>query len=37
MGILTVGVATKPFNFESGRRMKVADACIAELKRRSTH
>jgi len=31
MGILTVGVVTKPFHFESGRRMKVADAGIAEL------
>jgi cell division protein FtsZ len=31
MGILTVGVVTQPFHFESGRRMKVADAGIAEL------
>src|SRR6201997_4636090 len=31
MGILTVGVVTKPFHFESGRRMKVADAGIAEM------
>ena len=31
MGILTVGVITKPFHFESGRRMKVADAGIEEL------
>ena len=29
MGILTVGVVTKPFHFESGRRMKVAEAGIA--------
>ncbi|HYP30683.1 MAG TPA: cell division protein FtsZ, partial [Burkholderiaceae bacterium] len=28
MGILTVGVVTKPFHFESGRRMKVAEAGI---------
>ena len=31
MGILTVGVVTKPFHFEGGRRMKVAEAGIAEL------
>ena len=31
MGILTVGVITKPFHFESGRRMRVAEAGIAEL------
>ena len=31
MGILTVGVVTKPFHFESGRRMRVAEAGIAEL------
>jgi cell division protein FtsZ len=31
MGILTVGVVTKPFHFESGRRMKVAKAGIAEM------
>src|SRR5580704_4558452 len=30
MGILTVGVVTKPFHFESGRRMRVAEAGIAE-------
>lgn len=30
-GILTVGVVTKPFMFEGGRRMKIADAGIAEL------
>ena len=29
--ILTVGVVTKPFHFESGRRMRVAEAGIAEL------
>ena len=31
MGILTVGVVTKPFEFEGGRRMKQADAGLAEL------
>jgi cell division protein FtsZ len=31
MGILTVGVVTKPFEFEGGRRMKAADAGVAEL------
>jgi cell division protein FtsZ len=31
MGILTVGVVTKPFHFEGGRRMKIADSGIAEL------
>ena len=33
MGILTVGVVTKPFHFESGRRMKVAEAGIADMVR----
>src|SRR5262249_19498332 len=33
MGILTVGVVTKPFHFERGHRMKVADAGIAELQK----
>jgi len=28
MGILRVGVVTKPFRFVSGRRMKVAEAGI---------
>ena len=32
MGILTVGVVTKPFHFESGRRMRIAEAGIAELR-----
>jgi cell division protein FtsZ len=32
MGILTIGVVTKPFHFESGRRMRVAEAGVAELK-----
>jgi len=31
MGILTVGVVTKPFEFEGGRRAKAADAGLAEL------
>jgi cell division protein FtsZ len=31
MGILTVGVVTKPFHFEGGRRMRLAEAGIAEL------
>ena len=30
-GILTVGVVTKPFQFEGARRMKVAEAGIREL------
>jgi cell division protein FtsZ len=33
MGILTVGVVTKPFQFESGRRMRVAEAGIAEMQK----
>jgi cell division protein FtsZ len=33
MGILTVGVVTKPFHFEGGRRMKLAEGGIAELHR----
>ena len=31
MGILTVGVVTKPFDFEGNRRQKQADAGLAEL------
>ncbi len=31
MGILTVGVVTKPFEFEGNRRMKSADAGVQEL------
>jgi len=31
MGILTVGVVTKPFDFEGGRRMSIADTGLAEL------
>ncbi|MEP3232950.1 MAG: cell division protein FtsZ [Hyphomicrobiales bacterium] len=30
-GILTVGVVTKPFQFEGGRRMRLAEAGIEEL------
>lgn len=33
MGILTVGVVTKPFQFEGVRRMKVAEAGIVELQK----
>ena len=33
MGILTVGVVTKPFHLESGRRMKVAEAGISEMEK----
>jgi len=31
LGILTVGVVTKPFSFEGSQRMKLADAGIREL------
>ncbi len=31
MGILTVGVVTKPFEFEGGRRIKAADSGVSEL------
>jgi cell division protein FtsZ len=33
MGILTVGVVTKPFHFEGARRMRVAEAGITELQK----
>jgi len=33
MGILTVGVVTKPFHFEGGRRMRVAEGGISELQK----
>ncbi len=33
MGILTVGVVTKPFQFEGQRRMRIAEAGIQELQR----
>ena len=32
-GVLTVGVVTKPFAFEGARRMRVAEAGIAELQK----
>src|SRR5271167_70092 len=33
LGILTVGVVTKPFQFEGQRRMKVAESGIQELQK----
>jgi cell division protein FtsZ len=33
LGILTVGVVTKPFHFEGVRRMKMADLGLAELQK----
>ena len=33
MGILTVGVVTKPFHFEGARRMRIAEEGIEELQR----
>jgi len=33
LGILTVGIVTKPFFFEGTRRMRIADIGIAELKK----
>ena len=33
LGILTVGVVTKPFHFEGARRMRLADGGIAELQK----
>ncbi len=33
LGILTVGVVTKPFLFEGGRRMKLAEAGLVELQK----
>ena len=33
LGILTVGVVTKPFGFEGGRRMRIAEEGIEELSR----
>ncbi len=32
-GVLTVGIVTKPFQFEGARRMRTAEAGIAELKK----
>jgi len=33
MGILTVGVVTKPFHFEGSRRQRIAESGIAELQK----
>ena len=33
MGILTVGVVTKPFHFEGTRRLRIAESGIAELQK----
>jgi cell division protein FtsZ len=33
LGILTVGVVTKPFHFEGQRRMRIAESGIAELQK----
>jgi cell division protein FtsZ len=33
MGILTVGVVTKPFQFEGARRMRIAETGISELQK----
>src|ERR1700684_1223754 len=33
MGILTVGVVTKPFHFEGGRRMRIAETGINDLQK----
>ena len=33
LGILTIGVVTKPFNFEGQRRMRLAEAGILELQK----
>src|SRR5262245_63673774 len=33
LGILTVGVVTKPFHFEGARRMRMAEAGITELQK----
>lgn len=33
LGVLTVGVVTKPFQFEGTKRMRLADAGIAELQK----
>jgi len=36
LGILTVAVVTKPFAFE-GKRLKIAEAGIADCRRASIH
>ncbi len=33
LGVLTIGVVTKPFTFEGSRRMKIAEAGIEELEK----
>ena len=33
LGILTVGIVTKPFHFEGARRMRIAEAGIAEVRK----
>ena len=33
LGVLTVGIVTKPFQFEGARRMRIAEAGIAELRK----
>ena len=33
MGILVVGIVTKPFHFEGARRMRIAEAGIAEIRK----
>jgi cell division protein FtsZ len=33
LGILTIGVVTKPFHFEGQRRMRIAEAGLAELRK----
>ena len=33
LGVLTVGIVTKPFHFEGTRRMRIADIGVAELKK----
>ena len=37
LGILTVGIVTKPFQFEGARRMRTADAGIDALEARRRH
>ncbi len=37
LGILTVGVVTKPFQFEGAKRMRIAEAGIIELQERGRY
>ena len=37
MGILTIGVVTKPFTFEGKKRLSQAERGIESLKRKSRH